>query len=129
LSVFCLGSDEIDKYWDEFSRHVYRLERLGHLGAEELRADLKERKRQLWGYHVDGRIIGIAITRVTPNTCEIVGAAGTSTARGQIQELYEHIERWARENGRIRMRVIGRKGWLRVIAGYTQTGIVMEKDL
>jgi hypothetical protein len=129
VSVFTLSPIDIDKHWDLIAPHVYRLERLGHLGADELRDDLKERKRQLWGYHEDGCVLGIAITRVTPTTCEIVGAAGTSTARGQIQELYEHIERWARENGRSRMRVIGRKGWLRAIAGFTQTGIVMEKDL
>ena len=129
MSVFCLGSDEIDKHWNAFEQHVYRLERLGHLGADELREELKDKKRQFWGYETEGRIIGIAITRVTPNTCEIVAAAGTQTKPGQIQELYEHIERWARENGRIRMRVIGRKGWLRAISGFTQTGIVMEKDL
>jgi hypothetical protein len=129
VSVFALAAKEIDVAWPLLETHIYRLERLGHIGADEIKEDLKQAKKQLWGYHVDGRIIGIAITRVTTTTCEIVAACGTSTAGGQIQELYERIERWARDSGRIRMRVIGRKGWLRVIAGYRQTGIVMEKDL
>jgi hypothetical protein len=66
---------------------------------------------------------------VTKTTCEVVAACGTSTMRGQIQDLYERIEAWAKGLGLIRMRVVGRKGWLRAIAGFTQTGIVMEKDL
>ncbi len=129
MSDFALGSNEIDENWPSIEMHLYRLERLGHLGVDETSEDLKAARKQLWGYHADGQVIGVAITRMTKTTCEVVAACGTSTARGQIQELYEHIERWARESGRIRMRVVGRKGWLRAIEGFTQTGIVMEKDL
>ena len=128
MNCFCLGPEQVDEIWPEFEHHIYRLERLGHLDPTEIREDLKAAKRQLWGCQ-DGRILGIAITRVTKTTCEIVAAVGTQTAPGQIQQLYEHIERWAKDLGLVRMRVIGRKGWLRMIAGYTQTGIVMEKDL
>lgn len=130
MSVFCLAPEQIEGLWGEFEQHVFRLERLGHVDAKELRDDLKAAKRQLWGYQEsDGRVIGICVTRVTQTTCEIVAAAGTQTARGQIQQLYEHIERWAKELGLVRIRVIGRKGWLRSLNGFSQTGIVMEKDL
>lgn len=128
MGVFCLGSEQIDSLWNEISPFVYRLERFGHVGADELREDLKTAKRQLWGYQTSG-VIGIAITRIAGKTCEIVAATGTQSEKGQIEAVYTEIERWAREIGCVRVRIVGRKGWLRKFPEFTQTGIVAEKDL
>jgi hypothetical protein len=129
VNVFCLGPEQIDSLWDEYSQHIYRMERLGHLGADEVRDELKLAKKQLWGIQDGPKIVGICITRVTGKCCEIFAAAGTQSKRGQILELYNHVERWARDIGCTRMRVIGRKGWMRMLKGYLQTGIVLEKEL
>src|SRR5688572_5602081 len=100
------------------------MERLEMFEPEELRADLKDACKQLFGVQEDGRIIGIAITRITNRCCEICHAAGTQTGRGQIRFLYDHIERWARDIGCSRMRIMGRRGWLRALEGYRQTGVI-----
>jgi hypothetical protein len=105
------------------------MERLGYIGADELRDELRLAKKQLWGLQEGPAIRGICITRIAGKCCEIYAAAGRQSKPGQILELYEHIERWARDIGCDRMRVIGRKGWLRMLAGYSQTGIILEKDL
>lgn len=39
------------------------------------------------------------------------------------------IEKFAREEGCSSIRVIGRRGWARVLRDYEQIGIVIEKDL
>lgn len=129
MSVFTLGSNEIDKHWDEIAPHLYRLQRLGHIGVDEMREQLKGALRQLWGYHEDGKVIGLTITRMAGKTCEIVAAVGKQTNAGQIEETYREIERWAKSVGCERIRVIGRRGWLRKFPEFQQTGIVMEKDL
>jgi hypothetical protein len=130
MNLFCLGSAQIDALWDEFAHHVYRLERLGHLDAEELRDDLKQQKKQLWGAQENGKVLGIAITRIGGGTCEIYAAAGTQTAAGQITSLYERIEQWAREKGCVRMKIVGRKGWLRMLKGYRPAkAVILEKEL
>lgn len=129
MSVFCLGSDQIERYWQSFEAHIYRLERLGYVGADELRDDLKLAKRQLWGYQDGPTVLGISITRIAGKTCEIVAAVGRQSKSGQLEEVYAAIEKWAREIGCIRIRVIGRKGWLRKFPEFTQTGIVIEKEL
>ena len=129
MSVFALGPEQIDALWPEFEQHLERLQRLGHLNVEEAREDLKLAKKQLWGYHEDGRVIGVAITRVSMPFCEVFAAAGKQSRPGQIQELYAHIERWARTVGCARMRINGRKGWMRVLQGYAVTGYIMEKEL
>jgi hypothetical protein len=128
VNCFCLGPEQIDGLWDEFSSHIYRLERLGHLSADEMREDLRLAKRQLWGIQGPD-VLGIAITRIAGKTCEVVAATGKQTQTGQIEALYAHIERWAKDIGCERMRIIGRKGWLRKFPEFTQTGIVIEKDL
>jgi hypothetical protein len=130
VNLFCLGSEQIDSLWDEYAEHIFRLERLGHLSADEIREELRLAKRQLWGIQVDGRVVGIAITRIGGMTCEVFAAAGTQTERGQIQQLYERIEQWARQKGCARMRVVGRRGWQRVLTGFRQSkDVILEKEL
>lgn len=127
MSVFCLGSDEIEKHWDTFKDHLYRFERCGEINVEEARADLLSARKQLWGYQKD-RVAGVCLTRIAGETCEICGAVG-SASKDEIKEVYVAIERWAREIGCTRMKVAGRRGWLRVLEGFKQTGIIAEKEL
>lgn len=127
MNVFCLGPEQIDSLWDEFSHHLYRLERDGYLIAEEVRADLRDATYQLWGLQDERRIVGVVVTRITGRVCEVVGGAG-SASYDDMRELHRKIEGWARDIGCSRMRLQGRKGWLRVL-GYEQTGIIAEKEL
>lgn len=46
-----------------------------------------------------------------------------------LLELHEHICSWARENNCSRMRIVGRKGWLKVVPGYQEVATVMEREL
>ena len=133
MTVFCLGSEQVDNLWPEYAHHLERLERKGLILAEAVRADLKAADKQLWGYQHEGRVLGIAITSVidTPRgkAVEVYGAAGTESVHGQIDQIMAEIERWAAALGCTRVRILGRKGWLRRLHGYRQTGIIIEKDL
>jgi hypothetical protein len=128
VSVFCLGSDQIDECWDEIAPHLYRLERLGQVSVDETRDDLKTQRKQLWGYQ-DGAILGICVTRITKDgTCEIYGAAGTA-GKERILEVHAAIERWAKSINCTKLRLQGRKGWFRLLKGYEQTGVILEKEI
>jgi hypothetical protein len=127
VNVFCLGADQIDRLWHRFAHHIYRLERDGYLEANEIHHDLKDAQKQLWGLQDGEEIVGVAITRISLRACEVVGAAG-SAPYVAMRELHRAIEEWAREIGCSRMRLQGRKGWIKLL-GYTQTGIVAEKEL
>jgi hypothetical protein len=131
VSVFVVPAAQVDALWDEIAPHLYRLQARGQIDAEEVRADLKAERKQLWGYQDAERVIGVVITRVTKGgACEIYGAAGTQSAPGQIQELHDAIERWAKSIDCKRLRLQGRKGWLRVLKGYTRSpDIILEKEL
>ncbi len=133
MSVFCLGAEQIDALWSEYGQHLERLELHGDCLALGIRADLKASTKQLWGYQHDGKVLGVAVTSVieTPHgrACEIYGGVGTETARGQIDEVMREIERWAAAMGCKRIKILGRKGWLRRLNGFRQTGIIMEKQI
>ncbi len=134
MSVFCLGPEQIDALWPRYAHHLERLEReTGLVLASATRADLTTAHKQLWGYQEGDAINGVAITQVydTPRgkACEVVGACGTETARGQIDQIINEIEKWAADIGCTRMRVLGRKGWQRRLNGYEQTGIILEKEI
>lgn len=134
MSAFCLGSDEIDAHWQQIEPHLRRLERCGHCDVDELREELRDARKQLWGYQDgagDGRVLGVAVTRIAGKTtpvCEIFGAAGTQSNPGQIHELYAHIEQWARSIGCVKIRLQGRRGWQRLLSGFEQVGIILEKE-
>lgn len=125
MNVFCLGPEQIDNLWPLFAHHLARVE---EVDAEELRYDLKDAQAQLWGLQDDsGQITGVVVTRITNRACEIVAGAGSASYEA-MRELHREIERWAASVGCSRMRLLGRKGWIRLL-GYRQTGIVAEKEL
>lgn len=132
MSVFCLSADQTVKHWGDFKSHLERLEReTGLVLASEIRAALASGHKQLWGWN-DSAILGVAVTEIiqTPKgpCCWIYGAAGTESQKGQIDAILASIETWARSIGCSRVMLQGRKGWRRRLKGYSDVGIVLEKE-
>jgi len=75
----------------------------------------------------DGKKIrGVALTGLVGDACEIIAAAGE---RKQFMHLISVLEDYARAENRKRMRIIGRKGWKRLLPEYKQTAVVLERTL
>jgi hypothetical protein len=130
VSVFVVRAAQVDALWGLIAPHLYRLQRRGYIDADEVRDDLKAERKQLWGYQQGDQMLGLAITRITKGrVCEIYGAVGTESAPGQIQEIHDAIESWAKSINCITLRFGGRKGWLRKLKGYRQIGVIAEKEL
>lgn len=127
-----LGAERVGELWPKCRHHLERFEReCGTDYALDLLDDLKAGRKQLWCLQDDvGDITGIVLTRIAecPNgpVCEIYAACGN--AHGRLTECLDAIERWAKSINCKRMRLQGRKGWLRVLK-YQQTGIIAEKEL
>lgn len=97
----------------------------------QVRESAKASRQQVWGLQDAEKVHGICITEIlaTPSglTCLIVGAAGSAPTTLQ-ERLHDEIARWAKSIGCTRMRLQGRRGWLRRLK-YRQTAIVGEKAL
>ena len=132
MSVFAVGSADIDELWQHLLPHVERFERETQLiSAEDLRVELKNAEKQLWSYDDNGPV-GFAVTQVYStargNICCIWAACGTAPME-QILEVFDAIEGWARGLGCVALEIRGRKGWKRVLPGFKETGILLEKCL
>lgn len=132
MRVFCLGPEQIDNLWPEYGHHLMRYQREGWAFAGEIRDSLKAAERQLWGYQSD-RITGIAVTQIieTPRgkCCEWYAVISDGGTAEQFAQVKAEIERWAKSVGCRYMRLQGRRGWLKRMKDYRQTGVVMEKEI
>jgi hypothetical protein len=134
LPVFCLGPEQIESLWPKYGHHLERLERETRLVlAASLREDLKVARKQLWGFQDGADITGVGVTEIYESprgrVCEIYGACGTESERGQIDQIMVEIESWARAIGCTRIRLGGRRGWKRRLHGFAQVGVILEKEI
>lgn len=79
-----------------------------------------------------GHVYGVVVTQVYPtmrgDICCIWGACGTAP-KSVILEVYAHIEAWARNLGCFALEIHGRRGWERMLKGFTKTAVILEKPL
>lgn len=88
----------------------------------------------LWVVVLDREVVAAAETHLSPRmwglVCEIValGGAGLETWKTALDSA---IAEYAKAEGCVRVRLVGRPGWARVLAddGYRQIGVVLEKGL
>jgi hypothetical protein len=73
---------------------------------------------------------GVIVTRLVQEPGRLVCLVWL--ASGDLEPLLERyvdIEAWAAREGAVAMRIQGRAGWLRVLPGFKQTGVILEKEL
>ncbi len=82
----------------------------------------------LWLAVADGEKIRAAgITSLAGDACEIIAVGGVG--HKDWIRFIEGIEKYARAEGQKRVRIIGRKGWARLLPAYKQTAVVLERQL
>lgn len=81
----------------------------------------------------DGDVIHLALTTaLVGDACEIVVCAGKNLI--ECLPLLERLEQYGRKENKRVMRIIGRKGWQRILKNYTAVGtmgkaVVLERLL
>jgi hypothetical protein len=85
----------------------------------------------LWLAWDGDSILAAAVTELAAvdggKLCTILACGGRDLAR--VAPLAAGLERYARDEGCARIRICGRRGWARVLAGYRVTRVVIEKNL
>jgi hypothetical protein len=103
----------------------------GRGSFEHTESEVLAGKQLLW-LAADGSNIEAAATTqlVIQNglkICVLVSCGGKD--RKRWLPLLDGIEDYARKEGCDRMRLYGRKGWARVLNGYRQRAVILEKGL
>ena len=129
MKVFAATVENLKSDWTRFSPHLARYEiECCSTSLEQFRKALFTERQQLWGLQDERGVHLVCVTEIldTPqgSVCHIQAAAGHAS-RSELRQLFDSIRRWAKEIGCILVRIVGRKGWLRVLP-VRETGRVME---
>jgi hypothetical protein len=107
-------ADELGRVWPRVKPLVDSALRycLRDHAAEDVLASLKESKRQLFVTWPDCRSMGI--TQLDPPVLTIFAYAGQLFP--EWRSVLEGVKAWGREQGCTRLRIEGRRGWLRLVS-------------
>ena len=105
--------------------------RTGLTAFEDIEAGIVAGNSLLWlawnGLMIESAAATVIISTAIGKVC-IITACGGSDMRRWLP-LIDRIEAYARAEGCRRVRIYGRKGWLRVLNGYREEHVIMDKEL
>jgi hypothetical protein len=131
--IFTAQPETLDRYWPHALPHLKRFsEETLLLNTEKIYESVKTNEKQLWMAERDGEVVLVVVTEVwtaeNGQICTIRIGSGTA-GHELLRTMCDEIEAWARGIGCVGMEICGRKGWSRVLDGFRQTGVILEKDL
>lgn len=111
------------------------LARAAERGGEHVEGWLRrlaDERMQLWIVWNGEDCVAAVLTELAPRrnglTCQIVACGGDDMK--QWLGLLDEVERWAKTEGCVAMRVPqARKGWMRALPDYAVTGVILERDI
>jgi hypothetical protein len=133
VSLFTANSDTLETLWPYAERHIRKVvEQTMIRSVEDIYHDLANGEKQLWLCEQHGVVSGIVITEIYAtqrgNICCIWAASGDVGVE-MLSPLFTQIEQWARSVECVALEIKGRRGWKRVLPGFKETAICLEKDL
>ena len=130
--LVCVDPARVQEVWPHVRsllREACRRTRLNAFG--DIEADILAGRSLLWvawnGRAIESAAATILINSESGKVCIITVCGGCDMKRWL--PLIKQIESYARREGCARVRIYGRKGWLRVLDGYAQKHIIMDKEL
>jgi hypothetical protein len=128
----CVAPYHVADVWPAVAHHIAASLRRGGLGdVQHVARKVFAGDALLW-LAWDGRaIMAAAVTELGAvngrRICTIVACGGRDRARWQ--PLIAALEEYARSEDCAATRILGRKGWARVLPDYRNIAIVLEKEL
>ena len=130
--LVCVDPKRVSEVWPHVSHLLNGACRRTKLNAfEDIEADILAGRSLLWlawnGRAIESAGATILINSEFGKVCIITVCGGSDMKRWL--SLIGDIESYARREGCARVRIYGRKGWLRVLEGYAHKYVVMDKEL
>jgi hypothetical protein len=130
--LVCIPPDRVHLVWPRVAGLIEAAMRRGDLSSfAGVQAAVSGGHALLWVAWDGDEIAAAAVTELHQTewrkVCVIVACGGSE--RERWLELIEPIEEFARAEGCGAMRIMGRKGWARVLPKYRIRRVVLEKEL
>lgn len=130
--LICVDPQQVQEIWPHAAPLLKAACRRTRLNAfEDIEADILSSRSLLWlawnGRAVEAAAATVLINSEAGKVCIITVCGGTNMNRWL--PLLGQIEAYARREGCVRVRIYGRRGWLRVLSGYHATHLIMDKPI
>ncbi len=132
VSAICVPPNAVSAFWPHVHHHI----EAAYAQADEfvpvdVEADLAAGRRLLW-IATDGKdVFAAAMTAIfmAPSglKCELQACGGTDV--GRWHRAIAAIEDYARREGCVGLVIRARRGWQRLLEGYTTTAVILSKRL
>src|SRR5262245_19509859 len=130
--LICIAPDRVAEFLPYARPYLERAaQRSSEASVAAIEGSLLAGGALLWLVWGQERLAAIVVTQLVDTAagrvCVIVSCAGA--AMGRWLSLLERIERYAAEEGCVAVRIYGRKGWARLLPGYTVARFILERRL
>ena len=132
VALVCVDPARVAAVWPHVAPLIaHAIVRGGFAAQGDLVVDLRAGRALLWLAWDGDKILAAAVTALACDDgvrlCTVVACGGREFAR--FGSLLAGLEAYARAEGCARMRICGRKGWLRRLPGYALQRVIIEKRL
>lgn len=127
VEAVCVDPRRVEGIW-----HIAKpmiddaMKKTGLNTIEEVERDVLSGRSLLW-LAWDGKIRAAAVTEIAKDVCTIVACAGGGMK--SWLHLIKRLESYARDEGCGMVRILGRKGWVRVLKNYQAKHVILERRL
>ena len=128
MKAVCVDPKRINEFWPHFKGRIESaISKVGVSAIGPIEKDVLAGHSLLWLAY-DGLIVhAAAVTELNDNVCTIVACGGENLP--QFLPLINDLEQFARDEGCKAIRIIGRKGWIRVLKNYKAKAVIIERPL
>lgn len=132
MIALCVDHSHVHKIWPNVFKTIRRAIQRGDLGRfDELERAVLNGHALVWLAVEETKVEGVAVTQIvlTENSkvCMVQACGGKDCSHWL--HLLADIEQYAKAQGCDCTRIMGRKGWARVLKNYKTTKIVLERRL
>jgi len=127
VDLVCVNPADVKKVWP-LARDLIcaAIERTNLSDFADIERDVLAGDQLLW-LAISDRVEAAATTHLSRNVCTLTACSGHQ--RERWLPLFARIEKYAKDEGCHTMRLYGRKGWERVLDGYSVEHVILEKAL
>jgi len=114
-----VGAERALEWLDEWTRQALKYAN-GEMEVKDILRGFEEGRIQVWAVLENARIVGVATTQVVDfpriAVLRVVTLQGKNL-NAWMEALLRALEQFCREHGLQRIEVVGRRGWVRKLAG------------
>lgn len=130
--LVCVDPRRIDEVWPPVRHFIQEALKRGDMGRfDHIEADVLAGDALLWLVWCKPYIEAAVVTQIVQTeksrVCMIQACGGSRM--GRWLDLIGQIEAYAKTEGCRCVRILGRRGWARVLKNYRETKIVLERQI